>query len=167
MQVYKAVKASVLGAAFVNPSSSLVTPEVTEEPQGSLQIVRDYSHLPIVAVRISSAAVLERLRADSNVLSVEPDLIARTANTKAFGLVGQPMVTASGYWGIGNTAVTIDTGMVQGLSVSLGSLCKVGRRKLSCSACPCYMEAERRRAWTGLSWCTTAHLRIHSNGTSG
>jgi hypothetical protein len=125
VQVYQAVKASVLGAAFVSPSSSLVTPEVTEQPQGSLQIVHDYSHLPIVAVMISDAAVLERLRANPNVISVEANLIARTANTKTFNLVGQPVVAASGYWGVGNTAVTIDTGMAQGSSVSLGLCCRV------------------------------------------
>lgn len=111
VQVYAAVKASVLGAALISPSSSLVTPEVTDQPQGNLHIVRDYSHLPIVAVSISSPAVLDRLRAHPDVLAVEPNWIARTANTQAFGLVGQPMVTASGYWGNGNTAVTIDTGM--------------------------------------------------------
>lgn len=93
-QVFASVKTRVLGAAVLNAANSLVGPELVGggQPQGSLQIERDYANLPITAVSISSAAELQRLRAHQEVLSVTPNLVARVANTQAFNLVSVLLV---------------------------------------------------------------------------
>lgn len=111
VQVFDTVKSRVLNAAVISPVAGLITPEgAAAQPQPSLQVVLDYSHLPITAVSISSAAELSRLRAHPDVLSVTPNLVARTTNTASYNAVGQPVVTARGYIGTGQTAVIIDTG---------------------------------------------------------
>jgi hypothetical protein len=119
-QVFAAVKASVLGAAQqqpVQPAASLVTTEggaattTAAAAQGpTLQLVADYSHLPLSLVSISSPEELARLRANPLVTSVTANGVVRTMAMAGLSMIGQPAVLERGYVGAG-TVVTVDTGL--------------------------------------------------------
>lgn len=80
------------------------------EPLASVEVLEDYSHLPITFVSISSAEELARLRAHPDVVNVEPNQVAFTATlSDALQHIGQPAVQAQGYLGRG-TVVVMDTG---------------------------------------------------------
>jgi hypothetical protein len=73
-------------------------------------VLEDFSHLPITFVSISSADELARLRANPDVLNVEPNKVAYPAAlSDALQHIGQPAVQAQGYLGRG-TVVVIDSG---------------------------------------------------------
>jgi hypothetical protein len=110
LDVYNAVKSQVLGA-LARPTSTSITDEAgTVQAVGptasSVQVIKDYGHLPVAFVRITSASDLAQLRAHPNVASV-------TANGRVGDLalehVGQPAVVAAGWRGSGAVAV-VDTG---------------------------------------------------------
>jgi hypothetical protein len=114
-QVYAAVKSSVLGATTATATSTdaVVTEAGAAQPQPSLAVVTDYSHMPITLVSISSAAELARLRANPYVASVSADGIVRTMAMNGLDLIGQPAAQQLGYVGSG-TVVTVDTGALVG-----------------------------------------------------
>ena len=113
-QVYGAIKARVLGAAAA-PSSAGVTEEAgvasaQQQQAGTVQVLKDYSHMPITFASISSAAELARLRAHPDVASVVANGIARPMVMAGLELIGQPAVVQQGYTGSGGTVVVIDSG---------------------------------------------------------
>jgi hypothetical protein len=111
-QAYAAVKTKVLGLAAaeaVASGSTLPTGTAPAPASPSLQVLADYSHLPVTYVSISSAAELARLRADPDVLSVSPNRRVKPAASAALELIGQPAVAARKWAGSG-TVLVIDSG---------------------------------------------------------
>ena len=108
LQHFRALKARVLqGAAGAASTADAGT---ASEPLPSVQVLQDFSHLPITFVSISNADDLARLRAHPDVLNVEPNKVAYPAAlSDALQHIGQPAVQAQGYLGSG-TVVVIDTG---------------------------------------------------------
>lgn len=77
-------------------------------------VLLDYSHLPMRALRVRSAGALAALAAHANVRSIYPDtLMQRVQSDVAPGLVqiDQPAVAAVGYQGAGTTVAVIDDGI--------------------------------------------------------
>jgi hypothetical protein len=108
LQHFRALKARVLqGAAGAASTANAGT---ASEPLPSVQVLEDFSHLPITFVSIRNAEELARLRAHPNVLNVEPNKVAYPATlSEALQHIGQPAVQAQGYVG-GGTVVILDTG---------------------------------------------------------
>jgi hypothetical protein len=113
-QVYAAVKSSVLSsvrapaAAVPTATAASVTEEAGARTQ-TLQVLDDYSHLPITYVSIASAEEVAQLRASPYVASVQADGVVRTMAMNGLDMIGQPAVLERGFAGTG-TVVTIDTG---------------------------------------------------------
>ena len=78
---------------------------------GEVQIVRDYSHLPLAFLRIHSRAALDRLLADPGVVSAHEDWREPRALAESLPLIGQPQVAAQGALGAGTTVAVLDTGV--------------------------------------------------------
>lgn len=118
-QVYAAVKSRVLGGggAAASPTASVVTESSSgaaqaqsQLPLAPVQVLADYSHLPITFVSISSAVELARLRSNPEVLSVKPNGVARTMGMQGgLAMIGQPAAAERGFVGGGSVAI-IDTG---------------------------------------------------------
>lgn len=77
-----------------------------------LEVVADYSHLPMAFMRIRSAAALARLAAHPDVRAVHRNDVLRTTLAEGSPLVGQPAATAAGWGGAGATVLVIDTGVL-------------------------------------------------------
>lgn len=123
-QVYAAVKSRVLGAAAAASASSTLTtpaggnsstssstgPSATQAApaQGPVQVLTDYSHLPVVFVSVNSPEELARLKSSPDVLSVAPNKRVRATSSAALDLIGQPTVARS--WKGKGTVVTLDSG---------------------------------------------------------
>lgn len=117
-QVYAAVKAKVLGPAAAEAIATDSTSQQRDAPASatpSLQVLADYSHLPVTYVSISSDEELERLRVHPDVLSVSPNRRVKPVASAALELVGQPAVAARKWSGSG-TVVVVDTGKNLGLA---------------------------------------------------
>jgi hypothetical protein len=92
------------------------------EPLPSVQLLEEFTHLPVAFVSISSADDLARLQAHPDVLNVEPNKLAYPAAlSHALQHIGQPAVQAQGFVGHG-TVVVIDSGALSCHS-SIGSCC--------------------------------------------
>jgi hypothetical protein len=134
-RAYAAAKTSVLGvlSPAVQPTAAVAPDSVTTEAGAAastaaararhppVQLIRDYTHLPISFVQISSPEELARLRANPMVASVVANGVARKMTMSGLSMIGQPAVVEHGYLGAG-TVVTIDTGAV-------GQLATMGRHK--------------------------------------
>jgi hypothetical protein len=105
LQHYRALKAR---AGVLQGETGAASTDA--EPLTSVQVLEDFSHLPITFVSISSADELARLRAHPDVLNMEPNKLAYPAAlSDALQHIGQPAVQAQGYLGRG-TVVVIDSG---------------------------------------------------------
>jgi subtilisin family serine protease len=72
--------------------------------------VRSYERLPFMAMEVT-AAELERLARDSNVISIIEDRQNRSNLLESVPLVGAPAAWSSGYSGKGQVVAVIDTGV--------------------------------------------------------
>jgi len=112
--VYSGIKARVLGPAAQATSAAVIEEAGAASPQqqqGSVQIITDYHFMPITYVSISSAAELERLRSNPDVLSVMANGIVRPMSMNAgLSMIGQPAVIQQGLTGDG-IVVVVDTGL--------------------------------------------------------
>ena len=75
------------------------------------QTVRDYSHLPMVLLRVRSQAALRALAARPGVNALHADRLYQPVLAQSLPLVGQPMVAAAGLSGAGATVAVIDNGI--------------------------------------------------------
>lgn len=77
-----------------------------------VHVVRDYSHLPTLALDISGAADLEALLARPDVVSVAEDIRLYPVGDAGLALIGQPQVAnVVGDTGAGTTITVVDTGV--------------------------------------------------------
>jgi uncharacterized repeat protein (TIGR01451 family) len=74
-----------------------------------VELLRDYSQLPMLALRLRSAAALERLAAHPDVLEIHEDRRYFPQLAQSLPLIGQPAVAAAGLQGSGTTVAVIDT----------------------------------------------------------
>jgi len=112
-EVYKGIKSKVLRAAAQATSATVIEEAGAasqQQQQGGVQVITDYDYMPITYVSISSAAELERLRSNPDVLSVMANGVVRPMSmSSGLSLIGQPAVIQQGLTGAG-TVVVIDTG---------------------------------------------------------
>jgi hypothetical protein len=80
-------------------------------PAGQAQIVTDYSHLPLMLLRVKSRAAAGALVGTKDVVGVYEDRVYRTTLTQSRPLIGQPAVVAAGATGANHTVVVLDTGV--------------------------------------------------------
>ncbi len=73
--------------------------------------LRGYSALPVVAVKISSPAELQRLATSPDVVAVQPNARNTTNLEQSLPLIRQPQVAAADHKGAGTAVAVIDTGV--------------------------------------------------------
>lgn len=76
-----------------------------------IEVLRDYSHLPIAFLRFSSLPALTRFIARTEVLAVRENRTYRQSLAESLPLIGQPTVAGSGRTGAGATVAVLDTGV--------------------------------------------------------
>ncbi len=76
-----------------------------------IQVVKDYSHLPLSFVRFQSKAALIRLLANADVVRVYRNETRQRSLVQSLPLIGQPAVAAAGRNGSGTTVAVLDTGV--------------------------------------------------------
>jgi len=112
-EVYKGIKSKVLSAAAQATSATVIEEAGAASQQqqlGGVQVITDYDYMPVTYVSISSAAELERLRSNPDVLSVMANGVVRTMSLNSgLSMIGQPAVIQQGLTGAG-TVVVVDTG---------------------------------------------------------
>lgn len=80
-------------------------------PAGQFETLMDYSHLPMMFLRIKSLPALERLLEQRRVLVVYEDGRYRHFLSQSLPLINQPAVAASGKIGSGTAVAVLDTGI--------------------------------------------------------
>ncbi|MBW4665709.1 MAG: S8 family serine peptidase, partial [Chroococcus sp. CMT-3BRIN-NPC107] len=75
-----------------------------------IQVVKDYSHLPMSFVRFQSKAALVRFLVSSDVVRVYKNELRQPSLNQSLPLIGQPPVAAAGHTGIGTTVAVLDSG---------------------------------------------------------
>lgn len=113
-EVYTGIKSRVLSTAAQATSGTVIeeagAASQQQQQQGGVQVITDYDYMPITYVSISSAADLERLRSNPDVLSVMANGVVRPMSLKSgLNMIGQPAVIQQGLTGAG-TVVVVDTG---------------------------------------------------------
>ncbi len=73
-------------------------------------IVKDYSHLPAIAVNINSLSALNSLLLNSQVKAIHQEEFFHTTLSQSKSLIGQPFIQSRGVGGEGTTVVVLDTG---------------------------------------------------------
>ncbi|MBL8249908.1 MAG: S8 family serine peptidase [Candidatus Competibacter sp.] len=96
----------------------------------SFTVVRDYSHLPMSAWRIPSAAALDALLRQPGVKAVYSDVKLKLMLSESLPLIRQPETAAQGGVGNGVTVAVLDTGVdyarsAFGSCAAPGGSCKV------------------------------------------
>lgn len=91
---------------------------------------RELRHLPYVVLDITDPKVLDALRADPDVASVDPVVAYKSLLTESLGHIGQPTVAAAGHLGSNVGVAVLDTGAdfslpAFGSCASPGGACKV------------------------------------------
>lgn len=100
------------GLAFKSREYAALKREVLATPAaGQARVVTDYSHLPMVVLRVKSRAALDRLAASRHVVGLYEDRRHHTSLAQSRPLVGQPAVAAAGLTGANQTIVVLDTGV--------------------------------------------------------
>ncbi|MBI5074886.1 MAG: carboxypeptidase regulatory-like domain-containing protein [Nitrospirae bacterium] len=80
-------------------------------PVGEQEVITDYSHLPMVFMRVDSLNSMQRLLSQPGVLKIFPNGVKYPVLTSSLPFINQPQVAALGLKG-GNTAVAVlDTGV--------------------------------------------------------
>jgi uncharacterized repeat protein (TIGR01451 family) len=80
-------------------------------PLGEYDLLRDYSHLPLLFMRVRTRGALDRIAARSDVLAVYPNEVRYPILAQSLPLIGQPPTVAAGDAGGGATMLIIDTGV--------------------------------------------------------
>lgn len=78
---------------------------------GDLYILKEYPHLPMIAVRLPSLAALERLARHSRVRRIYAEEIYEANLAQSGPLIEQPKTLTLGQTGVGTTVAVIDTGV--------------------------------------------------------
>jgi chitodextrinase len=76
-----------------------------------VEVLKDYSHLPVNFVRVRSRQTLDRLLAQPGVVGVFEDRLEQKMLAQSLPLVGQPQVAAQGKLGAGTAVAVLDTGV--------------------------------------------------------
>lgn len=76
-----------------------------------IEVVREYSHLPLIFARVGSARALERLAGRAEVKRVFPNEVRRIQLAESLPLIGQPKAAAAGFVGAGTSVAVFDTGV--------------------------------------------------------
>lgn len=92
---------------------------------GKFALLEDYAAVPVMLVRLDSAAALEELGDDPNVASVQPDSIVEPALAESLPLIDQPEAWAAGGTGAGTSVAVLDTG-VDYTNAAFGSCAQPG-----------------------------------------
>lgn len=95
-----------------------------------LQVIKVYSALPVLHVRIFSKDALARITAHPKVRSVDENKVSRRFLSQSLPLIRQPQAANLGYLGAGTTVAVLDTGVdytrsAFGSCSSPGGACKV------------------------------------------
>lgn len=77
---------------------------------GDHEVLRDYSHLPMVFLRLRTPEALQRLMARREVEAVFVNEAYRRLLAESLPLINQPAVAAAGHVGTGTTVVVLDSG---------------------------------------------------------
>ncbi len=94
-QQYGALKQTVLGRL----------------PASDAQLVKDYSHLPMVLLTLKSPAAADALVGLKEVIGVHEDRLHYPTLAQSLPLIGQTTVAAAGVTGANQTVVVLDTGV--------------------------------------------------------
>lgn len=78
---------------------------------GGVQVVRDYSHLPMAFMRVPNRRALERLLSHADVVRVYENRRAVPTLAQSLLLINEPAAAAAGKLGTGTTVAVIDTGV--------------------------------------------------------
>ena len=76
-----------------------------------LEVLQDYSVLPVQFLRVSSREQLRRLGADPSVIGVGPNRKDRAFLSQSLPLIGQPAAAAAGVAGAGPAGAGLDPGV--------------------------------------------------------
>lgn len=78
---------------------------------GDLTVVREYTHLPMLAARVPSLAALERLAGHSRVFRIYAEEVFEAHLAQSGPLIEQPKTLTLGQTGAGTTVAVLDTGV--------------------------------------------------------
>ncbi len=78
---------------------------------GEHEVLRDYSHLPMVFLRLRTADALQRLMVRREVAAVFANEAYRKLLAESLPLINQPSVAAAGHVGMGTTVAVLDSGV--------------------------------------------------------
>jgi len=78
---------------------------------GEVQILQEYSHLPMLLLQLSNSDTLRRLVTADSVSAVYEDKTISRLLAQSLPLIGQPSVASAGYRGSGTTIAVIDSGV--------------------------------------------------------
>ncbi|WP_235355233.1 FG-GAP-like repeat-containing protein [Aliterella atlantica] len=98
---------SFKAAQFANKKQQVLATVGTKE----LQVIKDYSHLPMSLIRFKSSAALNRFLANSEVVRVHKNEKRQLFLDRSLSQIGQPPVAAAGRIGSGTTVAVLDTGV--------------------------------------------------------
>jgi uncharacterized repeat protein (TIGR01451 family) len=85
-------------------------------PHGQFETRREYRHVPMAFLRLSTPAALERLLARPDVLAVYENRLLYHQLTQSLALIEQPQAASAGLTGSGTSVAVIDTGVNYTLS---------------------------------------------------
>lgn len=75
-----------------------------------IETAKDYSHLPMRAVRVKSKAALQRLLEQPEIIAIHENVAHHPTLAQSLPVIAQPTVAAAGYTGTGTTVAVLDTG---------------------------------------------------------
>ena len=84
---------------------------ISNLPQSEYEILKDYSHLPMVFMRIDTIDSLWALLEHADVVKVYEESLFYPILTQSLPLINQPAVEASGKTGTGTAVAVLDTGV--------------------------------------------------------
>lgn len=93
-----------------NEFAAMETRVLSAMPSGQVTVLRSYTHLPVMLVRVQSAAALAALSAHPEVARVHENAQYQTQLTESLPLVRQPQASGAGFGGGGTTVAVLDTG---------------------------------------------------------
>ena len=86
-------------------------PVLTELSPDKADITHDYSHLPMIALRVHSSEVLDLLANRTDIVAIYPDATIYPHLTQSLPLIEQPTAALVGLTGTGTTMAILDTGV--------------------------------------------------------
>jgi subtilisin family serine protease len=91
--------------------SQLKTKVLADVGGSDMDVLTDYSVLPILHVRVRSPVALARLAGHGKVLSIDEDRVNYPMLAESLPLIQQPTAAATGHRGAGTTIAVLDTGV--------------------------------------------------------